>query len=170
MKTIRKLIAGANKAEEILVVFIFCVMLAASFAQVLNRNIFQWPIGWLEELARYSQVYLALLAMELGLRDGSQMSLTMLTDVLPPRAKKIIELLAKGIVVAFSLILCVKSIQLFQNQIASGQHSPGLKIAMSIPYFALPFSFFIASVVQSVTFIKMLTGCFLKTDSGVMSA
>jgi TRAP-type C4-dicarboxylate transport system permease small subunit len=92
-------------------------MLAASFAQVLNRNIFQLPIGWLEELARYSQVYLALLAMELGLRDGSQMSLTMLTDIMPARARKIIELIAKGVVVAFSLILCVQSIELYQNQL-----------------------------------------------------
>lgn len=167
MKMIRRLLVGANKAEEAFVVFIFGVMLIASFAQVLNRNIFQLPIGWYEELARYAQIYLALLATELGLRDGSQMSLTALTDVLPPRGKTAMALIAKAIVVVFSLVLCVKSIELFHNQIISGQRSPGLNIPMSIPYFALPLSFSIASFVQTVMLIHMIMGFFLKkSDEG----
>lgn len=170
MKIIRKALSNANKLEEGFVVFIFCVMLASSFAQVLNRNIFQLPIGWFEELARYSQVYLALLAMELGLRDGSQMSLTVFIDKLPERVGKVAAIIAKGIVVAFSLILCVKSIELIRNLIASGQRSPGLKIAMYIPYFALPLSFSIASLVQSFTLIKMMRELFSGRDDKEVSA
>lgn len=170
MKIVRKIMNGANKVEEALVVMIFCVMLASSFAQVLNRNIFQLPIGWFEELSRYSQVYLALLAMELGLRDGSQMSLTALTDKLPEQAQKIVAILAKGIVVAFSLVLCAKSVELIQNQITSGQRSPGLNVAMYIPYFALPLSFSIASLVQSVTLIQMVIKLFHKKGDKEVSA
>lgn len=151
-------------------VIIFCVMLAASFAQVLNRNIFQLPIGWFEELARYAQIYLALLATELGLRDGSQMSLTTLTDTLKPRGRTVMALIAKGIVVVFSLVLCAKSIELFYNQIISGQHSPGLGIAMYIPYFALPLSFSIASAVQTGMLIKMVMGLFPKANDKGVSA
>ena len=80
MKNIRKFLCVANRAEEWLLVIVFVAMVILEFLQVLNRNIFKLPIGWYEELARYTQVYVALVAMELGLRDGTQISLTAVTD------------------------------------------------------------------------------------------
>ena len=156
MKILRRILAKANQLEEAVVIAVFVVMLAASFAQVLNRNLFQAPIGWFEELARYAQVYVALLAMELGLRDGSQMSLTAVTDRLPGQSKELVSILAKIIVAGVSILFFVKSIQLFQGMVASEQRSPGLKIYMYIPYFALPLSFGIASAVQSCTVIQKI--------------
>lgn len=156
MKKLKSFLNAANKAEEWLLIFAFSVMVIAEFLQVLNRNIFKLPIGWYEELARYAQVYLALVAMELGLRDGSQVSLTAVTDRLKGAAKRVVSLIAHTIVTLFSILMFFKSIELFSGQIASGQISPGLKVAMYIPYFALPLSFGIASFVQSGTLIQML--------------
>lgn len=157
MNRLKSCLNAANKAEEWLLILAFSIMVIAEFLQVLNRNIFKLPIGWYEELARYAQVYLALVAMELGLRDGSQVSLTAVTDHLRGELKKAVELIAHIIVTLFSILMFIKSIELFSGQIASGQISPGLKVAMSIPYFALPFSFGIASFVQSGVLIQMLS-------------
>lgn len=164
MKNIRKFLRVANRAEEWLLVIVFVAMVVAEFLQVLNRNIFKLPIGWYEELARYTQVYLALVAMELGLRDGTQISLTAVTDRLSGMAKKVVSLISNSIVTVFSMLMFIQSINLVCGHIASGQISPGLKIPMYIPYFALPLSFGIASLVQSGMLINVIMSLFAKNQ------
>ncbi|MBP3736980.1 MAG: TRAP transporter small permease [Lachnospiraceae bacterium] len=156
MKALRKLGAGITRVEEFFVVIIFIVMLGASFAQVVNRNIVQAPIGWFEELARYMQVYLCLLATELGLRDGTQMSITAVTDRLHGGTKKVVRIIAKLIVLIFTFIIFYNSITIVQKQMATHQTSPGIHVAMWIPYMALPISFGIACIAQVGLFLGIL--------------
>lgn len=160
MKMLKRTIKEAGRIEEAIVVLIFIVMILASFTQVLNRNIFRLPIGWTEELARYCQVYLALLSMELGLRDGSQMALTAVVDKLNGKLKQAAAILAKGIVVIFSILMFSQAIIIIQGLISSGQKSPALKLPMYIPYIALPVSFGIASVVETGILLQMLFTAF----------
>lgn len=160
MKDISKVLKGANRLEELFLIAIFILMILTSFTQVVNRNWLQLPLGWLEELARYCQVYVAFLAMELGLRDGSQISLTAVTDHLHGRVQQIVSILTKLVVVAFTILIFVKSIGMIEGLAASGQRSPGLKIPMFIPYMALPISFGIAAVVQTVMLLQMLIRLF----------
>ena len=67
----KKLLQYLQKAEDGILIGTFVVMVLASFAQVLNRNLFHLGISWFEELARYCMVYMALIAAEAGLRDGN---------------------------------------------------------------------------------------------------
>ena len=127
-----------QKVEDMIMVVTFIIMVVSCFAQVVNRNIFQIPVSGFEEAAKYSMVYMVLLGTEMGLRDGTQISVT--------------------------AALFYHSIGLVQRQIISGQTSPGLQIPMSIPYFALVLSFGIITLVQGVTLIMMITGK-IKMDS-----
>ena len=156
MKGISKVLKEANKLEEMFLIAIFILMILTSFAQVVNRNWLQLPLGWLEELALYCQVYVAFLAMELGLRDGSQISLTAIMDRLHGRVQQVVSILAKLVVVSFTILIFVKSIGIIEGLVTSGQRSPGLKIPMFIPYMALPISFGIAALVQTVMLLQML--------------
>lgn len=54
----------------------FAVMVICYFISVVNRNIIKLSVPWTEELALYCMVYMALLGMEVGLRDGTQVSVT----------------------------------------------------------------------------------------------
>ena len=65
----------------------FMVMVAASFAQVVNRNIFKLPISWFDEASVYCMVYMVLLGTEVGLRDGTQVAVTAVVDRLKGNAK-----------------------------------------------------------------------------------
>lgn len=134
------------------------IMVVSCFAQVVNRNIFKVPVSGFEEAAKYSMVYMVLLGTEMGLRDGTQISVTAVVDMLKGPAKKIVMIISKGIVVLVSAALFYQSIGLVQRQIISGQTSPGLQIPMSIPYFALVLSFGIITLVQGVTLIMMILG------------
>ena len=71
----KKILSKLQKIEDFILFLTFVIMILGAFAQVLNRNIFKLGISWLEEISRYCMVYMALLATEAGLRDGSQISL-----------------------------------------------------------------------------------------------
>lgn len=157
----KKLLQYLQKAEDGILIGTFVVMVLASFAQVLNRNLFHLGISWFEELARYCMVYMALIAAEAGLRDGTQISITALTDKLRGQTKKAVQILAKLVVVLFSATVFVTSFKLLWMQNVSHQMSPGLLIPMLIPYFAITLSFAIITVVQT----GMLAGIiFSKTN------
>ena len=147
-----------QKVEDMIMVVTFVIMVVSCFAQVVNRNIFKVPVSGFEEAAKYSMVYMVLLGTEMGLRDGTQISVTVVVDMLKGPAKKIVMIISKGIVVLVSAALFYQSIGLVQRQIISGQTSPGLQIPMSIPYFALVLSFGIITLVQGVTLIMMILG------------
>ena len=154
----KKIFRNVQKIEDIILVATFVVMVLAAFGQVLNRNIFHAGIAWFEELARYCMIYMALLATENGLRDNTQISVTAITDRLKGAAGHVVRIIVKFIVTVFSGICFVSSFTILQTQIASGQVSPGLHIPMFVPYFALPLSFGIITVVQIVLLVKLIFG------------
>ncbi|QTQ13810.1 TRAP transporter small permease [Treponema parvum] len=154
MKILRKF----QKIEDIIMVIPFIIMVISSFAQVINRNIFKIPISGFEEAAKYSMVYMVLLGTEMGLRDGTQISVTIIVDMLKGKTKKIVMIISKLIVVLAAASLFYHSMGLVQKQIISGQVSPGLQIPMSIPYFSLALSFGIITLVQGITLIMMIIG------------
>lgn len=152
----KKVLGWLQKIENFILVATFVVMVIASFAQVVNRNLVHAGISWFEELARYCMVYMALLAAEAGLRDGTQISITAVTDHLHDITAKIVRVIAQLVVIGFSAICFFNSFTILQTQITSGQMSPGLKLPMVVPYFALPLSFGIITVIQSAALIMLL--------------
>ena len=152
----KKVLGWLQKIENFILVATFVVMVIASFAQVVNRNLVHAGISWFEELARYCMVYMALLAAEAGLRDGTQISITAVTDRLHGAAAKIMRVIAQLVVIGFSAICFINSFTILKTQITSGQMSPGLKLPMVVPYFALPLSFGIITVVQTAALIILL--------------
>jgi TRAP-type C4-dicarboxylate transport system permease small subunit len=146
--------------DDYIIAIAFVVMVIAGFAQVVNRNLIGAGISWFEELARYCMIYMALLATEVGLRDGTQISVSAVTDKLPPVAREIVGILAKAIVVVFAAIVFYTSFEFLDKQIRFNARSPGLGVPMYIPYFALTLSFALITLVQGATLI-MRVGRFI---------
>lgn len=151
----KKTLNFCQKIEDIIMVVTFAIMVAAAFIQVVNRNITKIPVTGFEEAAKYCMIYMVLLGTEMGLRDGTQISVTALVDKLKGKAKLAMRLLAKVLVIIFSVIMTKEAIGLFQMQLKTGQTSPGLKLPMSVPYFALVLSFAIITVVQIAMAVVM---------------
>lgn len=156
----KRLLKSIQACEETIIVASFVVMVIATFAQVLNRNFVGAGISWLEEVSRYCMIYMALLATELGLRDGTQISVTALTDKLPPRGQLLLKIAALAVVVVFSAAVFSTSLVLLQKQIAFGAHSAGLGMPMYVPYFALPLSFALIALVQAARLASLLVEAF----------
>lgn len=146
MKTLLKIL---QKIEDYILIIAFVGMVICAFAQVINRNFIHASIAWFEEVALYCMIYMALLGAEAGLRDGTQIAVTALTDKLKGTAKKVIALIDRLVVIIFSGNMLYWSIKMVGNQIATGQRSSALGVHMAVPYMALVISFGIIVVVQT---------------------
>ena len=74
MKSAKKMLDYVTKFEYAVMVVAFVIMVAAYFISVVNRNFIKASMPWTEELALYSMTFMALLGTEVGLRDGTQVS------------------------------------------------------------------------------------------------
>lgn len=153
---VKKILPTLQKVEDTVLVVTFVVMVLSFFMQVVNRNIIKASVSWFEELSRYCMMYMAFLAAEAGLRDGTQISVTAVTEALPQKVGDVLLILSRIIVVVFAVIVFVTSISLLKLQVRSGQLSPALKLPMTIPYFALTFSFGIICFTQTTKVILMI--------------
>lgn len=151
-KTLRVL----QLAEKWAIVIMFVIMVVASFAQVLNRNIFKIPVSGFEEAARYAMVYMVLLGTELGLRDGTQISIKGVVNKLPLGPRHLIGILTQCIIIVFSALMTNSGWKMVLKQTRIGQTSPGLGIPMGIPYFALVLGFGLITIIQFVMLLQMI--------------
>lgn len=146
-----KVLTVLRKIEEGILVIMLAIMSLAAIAQVLNRNIFMLPITWLEELARYCMVYMTVFAAEVGLRDGTQISVETAVG-----RNKYVKIIANAILCAFAMVVFYYAVILFKNQVQRGQLTPSLHIPMSIPYFSMVIGFGCISVTQLVSLIQKI--------------
>ncbi len=145
-----------QKIENAIIIISFAIMTFCSFASVVNRNIFQFPIPWFDEASTYCMIYMTLLGTEIGLRDGSQIAVTALVNKFKGVSKFMIQIIAKVIVVIFSATVLYYSINMVKIQAMSGQTTAALHLPMSVPYMSLVIAFAIITVVQAVITIKMI--------------
>ena len=150
----KKTLQYLQTLEKWIIVIAFAIMVLACFIQVVNRNVFRIPVSGFEEAAKYSMVYMVLLGTELGLRDGTQISIQGVVDKLPEKARKIIRVIARLIVIIFAAVMTKSGWTMVMKQAKIGQTSPGLGIPMYIPYFALVLGFGLITIVQSGYLIK----------------
>ena len=156
MKFIKKFLKWCDMAEHTIMVVSFAVMVICMFGSVLARNVFKATIPWFDELARIAMIYMVLLGAEAGLRDGTQVSVTALTDKLHGKTKKIVALIAKLVLVVFCAMMTYTSVLSVMNNIRRGVTTTALNWPVAIPYMALVLGFGCMTVVQLGTFVNKI--------------
>lgn len=139
IQTVKKVRNIINKTEDLLSVTIILVLCVVVFLQVFFRYVINRPLAWSEELARFLSIYLVYIASAVVLRDDSHMSMDYFVELLPHKAKVVVDIAGKAIISAFLVLAIIKSFTLIK--ITFYQLSPSLDIPMGIVYAALPISF-----------------------------
>lgn len=116
-------------------VLLFVVMTTAVGGQVVMRYVFNSPLSWSEELARYSMVWLAMLAAALCARLGQHIAVRGLIP-LPPRIAVIVNGAAILVVTVVLATLAYHSWDLAQR--SGRQTTAGLGLPMSYAYASIP--------------------------------
>ena len=102
MKRAKQVLDYVTKLEYAIMIIAFIIMVVAYFTSVVNRNFIQASMPWTEELALYSMTFMALLGMEVGLRDGTQVAVTAVIEKLHGKVKKVVSIVEQIVLELFS--------------------------------------------------------------------
>ncbi|GAB5377536.1 MAG: TRAP transporter small permease [Acuticoccus sp.] len=110
-------------------------ILVVNFLQVFFRYALGDPLGWTEEVMRYSVAWMTFLLAGAVLYRGEQLSIDILSSLLPARLKRVQAIVALTLISMFCLILVVYGWpQAMRNM---KQVSPVAQIPMIIPYLSV---------------------------------
>ena len=124
----------------ILVGFMF-VSVGSTFGQVIFRYVFNNPLIWTEEAARYSLIWMTMLGAAVATRMLAHIAIDTLLNRFQGKVRQRIGLVLDVMVLGFCALLLWFSLKL---TVVSGQAvSTGLKISMAWVYAAMPTGFFL---------------------------
>ena len=108
----------------------------AVFGQVVARYVFNQPPAWTEELARFCQVWIVLLASSICLRKGSHLAVDYLGPALAPGARRVVALITGFLIAIYSVVVVVWGARLVM--IGWVQTSPAMHLNMGMVYLVFP--------------------------------
>ncbi|WHH59082.1 TRAP transporter small permease [Petroclostridium sp. X23] len=136
MKQSNKLLKILWNIEEIILMICLAVMGISLFLQVVFRYLFNMPLIWSEELARYLHVWITFIGLGYGIRNKSHIEMKIFYQKLPVAGQKTVTILTN-----LFLVLCfvfympgVMRFVMDQNLIDSA----AMGVRMSIVYIVLP--------------------------------
>jgi TRAP-type C4-dicarboxylate transport system permease small subunit len=138
----RKALAAAERAVNgvvrWLVIVLMLVMTVTVFLQIVFRYVFNIPLGWSEELARFSFVWVSFFGASALMRVREHVNVTVFVDNFPPRLRAVCVLVANLCALIFAYYFVVGGIALTTNEWA--QLAPAMQIPMGWVYVVIPIS------------------------------
>ena len=133
------------------------VMTISTLVGILFRYIMTNPLPWTEELARYTMIWMGLMAVSLGVKRETHLGLNIIVNTLGPRLRFFLKIICRILTGYFLYILMVYGSKMAMQ----GMHQtmPALQIPMICVLAAVPLAA-LMSLVQLVliTIIDITTG------------
>ena len=130
-----KFFRTVDKAEDICLVAMFVIMVAAIFLQIIMRFVFNNSLSWSEELGKFIFVWISWLGISIGQRRHEHIRITLLVDRLTLKWQKIFEIIADIMLFAILAVTLYYAAVLVTSQ--SHVHYAGIKISVSWGYLSL---------------------------------
>ena len=115
---------------------VLCILLSfltiITFSQVIARYVFEAPLSWSEELARFILLWLAMLSAAYGFKIKSHFSLQFIVNRTNFKFRKYVYFYVTLIVSLFLIIFIYYSLIFVMG--VNGHLAPALQIPMEIPY------------------------------------
>lgn len=121
----------------------FFLMVIAILVSVFTRN-FNISVTWLEELARYLQVWFVGIGFAVALRKGQLAGTEVVLKKLQPRVAKIVVLINKVVMLGVSVLMLVTGRHLIGHTLTTRQLSANLQIPIVFAYLGLYLAFVFA--------------------------
>lgn len=124
-----------DKAEDVCLVAMFVVMVAAIFLQVIMRFVFNNSLPWSEELGKFMFVWISWLGISIGQRRNEHIKITLLVDRFSEKQQKMFEIAANILLLAILAVTVYYAVELvgFQSRVSYA----GIKISTSWGYLSL---------------------------------
>jgi TRAP-type C4-dicarboxylate transport system permease small subunit len=125
-----------QSSVENLIVVLFGGFVLLVFAEVVARYVFNWPIIWSAELAKFLFVWVIMLGTAIGVYRGAHLGFDLFLNLLPPKVQEYLSIVNGIVMLVFVSIIIVKGFEL--SIAARYTLSPAMGIPMILPYLALP--------------------------------
>ncbi len=117
---------------ELCICVILVILTLTVFSQVIARYIFQAPLSWSEELARFLLMWLSMLSAAYAFKVKSHFALKILVNRISAKSQFRVSIFVHLIVTAFFIVLTYFGLVFLEG--VSGHTAPALQIPMEIPY------------------------------------
>lgn len=153
-----KLIRWLDKyLEEYVLILLLAGISCTMFLQIIMRYIFNMPLTWPEELSRYMWIWTVFFSMSYSIRVGNVLRVDVLTEFLPKKAKKILEIVLQSVTFAVYCVFSRYTVVVLKSLIISGRVSPALRIPMFLVYFAVCAGFFLSTIRTAQVLWRLFT-------------
>lgn len=127
-----------NRGIELVCAAILAVLIGDIWIGIFGRYVFELPVTWAEELARYLMIWGALLAVSCGVARREHVAVTALLHRFPIRIRRWFDVGIDVLAFAFFAFLCYFGIGMTQQ--GATQYATIFDMTMTIPFAAVPVS------------------------------
>ena len=145
----RKVSDSLEKLVSWAVIFFTAVMTIVVLLGIFSRTFTDRPFFWTEELARYTMIYAACLAIGLALKRGLHIGITFVLKKVSWRIRIYFDIITRVSIFAFLTIITIKGIQVCY--IVSMQVSPTMNFNMAWIFIITP----ITCILQIIFLVTM---------------
>jgi len=132
------------------------VMTVSTLIGIVFRYIMVNPLPWTEELARYTMIWMGLLAVSMGVKRDTHLGINFFVALLPEIIQKSIKMITRILIGIFLYVLMVYGMSMALN--GAAQTMPALRLPMSYVLIAVPLSAFLSLVQLLLIIIIDFTG------------
>jgi len=141
---LEKLSYYIDKTIGIICIIMGMTMTVTTLVGILFRYVMTNPLPWTEELARYSMIWMGLLAISMGVRRNLHLGVELFIKKLPKVLRRIVTYITRILIGYFLYILTIYGYKMAMNGLR--QTAPALQISMSYVLIAIPISTLLALI------------------------
>lgn len=130
-----KVVGALEKAIEWILAVGFFGIFFVTILQVVFRYLFNHPLLWTEELARYLGIFVILLASSVALRHEQHIGIDVFSSKLPPEKLRIMKMFYAVVIMAVMGYLGYHSAVLTKKSFFTP--TPAMRIPIGIPYLGM---------------------------------
>lgn len=130
-----------DKFEEYLAAILLSFMTIFIFFQVLSRFVFNAPLAWSEEAARFIFVWTIYISAALAVKKKEHISVEVGIMFLKGKVRKVAHIFADLIFLVFTIVLLKDGIFLVVHLSENLQISPALGLPMNLIYIIVPLGY-----------------------------
>ncbi len=146
----RRIWSFLGRLEEWTLVFVLLALAIVSFVQVVCRYVVGFSFTWMEEVTRYSSVFIAFLGAAIGVKYGTHFSMIFLYERLSSdRMRQLLMLIVNLICCAVLLVVAWYGWEQAMKLKRFGTLTAVLRIPKYIPYLPIP----LFSVVMALRYL-----------------
>ena len=141
LKIVYRLSDWVFRIEKVLAVIFGATILISLSAGVIYRYFLKVPLLWSDEMAIFCLAWITFIGGSMGIKQNASPSITMLTDLLKGKVKKVVLIVGFLILVAFLGYVLYLSINWLSSPNILVQKSNSMQMPKIWSYLCIPISF-----------------------------